>query len=607
MDFSFGFGFGTRISTALAQYLIDYSGFTPLAVQNTTSNGIEANKRYIKDKGISPKYPLALYGGQGVKFNGTNQYIDLGYYVTHTSTATISFNITITSATHLQYVILGTDRIVIHGSGASTYMQCDFRSAGGSADVAITNPLGLGTHNIVLVANNGTFTSYVDGVLNKTVTQPFSGMKHKYIGSREGSSGFLNETLKDLYIFNRALTPAEITKAYQYPEDFFIDVTNGTVTDCVLNMPMNERGAYANYVVDYEGYSEGVETLDGTLVNTGCLANGTTYTAQASSNDRVKLGVDETLLGGTVTNKFILCKMLVANGTANSRLRLASNENSFTVHSEINGATDGWYYLLGYVESATSIYPLVYPDRVSPYDSSIDILEWSIKEISGIYPITNPTTDTRDLAKNLPYGLQSNLMITDDNGVITGKSSYLEGDGVSYADTGWIPSADEDVTVEMIISTSKEGIIDIHGTDADYGFNFGIYSEVTALVKCFGKLIHYQVNGDYIYLSCVYNGTTKKFIPYFNDYKYAEQAVVNTVSGTSSFTLGKRNQLNTPYPDSSPIRLFKVHNKALTQEEVTENYNKVYFDGLLAPDDAIRDENGKVIFDEDGNYILLGE
>ena len=44
------------------------------------------------------------------------------------------------------------------------------------------------------------------------------------------------------------------------------------------------------------------------------------------------------------------------------------------------------------------------------------------------------------------------------------------------------------------------------------------------------------------------------------------------------FLLGKR----AAFISKSPIKLFKVHNKALTQEEVTKNYNSYVAKGLLS-------------------------
>lgn len=67
--FGYGYGYGTRVSTALAQALIDYRDWTAY----TDVDG----KRYITDKGASPKYPLALNSGSGVYIKGTDDLIPI--------------------------------------------------------------------------------------------------------------------------------------------------------------------------------------------------------------------------------------------------------------------------------------------------------------------------------------------------------------------------------------------------------------------------------------------------------------------------------------------------------------------------------------------------
>lgn len=198
------------------------------------------------------------------------------------------------------------------------------------------------------------------------------------------------------------------------------------------------------------------------------------------------------------------------------------------------------------------------------------------------YPITNYTTSVRDNAKNLQYGLQTCKFVRDSLGVIQSASDYLECDGVGYGDTGWIPSKLKDWTIEVILPKPKvnpyEGIgiengydsiwirRDKYGVTARYG-NGSIIEAPT------------QYNDAYIHISCVLNSSINTVSVFCNSI-YSGVSKDNSVAIVSSFTLGKINK-QTLKNMNNPLRLFKVHNKALTQAEITANYNSYVAKGLL--------------------------
>lgn len=359
--FGFGYGYGYGISTSLTQYLIDYKNFQVLPV------GVDG-KRYCKDSGINPKYPLALYSGQGKYSNGAE-------------------------------ALLGTFTIPPTVTNMYYWFNGVFYDTTTLLDFSTVLPMGW---------------------------------------------------YKDVYYFSRPLTATELTKLYEYPEDFFFDVKSGVITDCVSNMPMNDKD---DYVRDY----------------------------------------------------------------------------------------------------------------VSDTD----------------YSITNPTTDTNDLAKNLPYGFQDALTVQDSLGLISAKSTGFEGNSISYGDTGWIPLSDSDWTIFMIIYIDENNI----------GFQFnGAYDSTSSdylIIGLNSEKLQYRIGNvntnvvlddGFHHVAISYSNALNEFTPYVDG--VAKNTINEVIDISDTFLLGqeKLNSLN-PYEYSIPE--FKVKASQSTQEEVTTAYDKAVSEGLL--------------------------
>lgn len=119
---------------------------------------------------------------------------------------------------------------------------------------------------------------------------------------------------------------------------------------------------------------------NGNIIPIGCTVNGNTYTTTSSSNDRADLDIDNLLISDITTSTFE-ATVSIANGSADTRIRLASNGNGgFEVLEEVSAST-GQITLSGKPSAdATTIYFLVYPDVNLPYDGSVDILDYEVRE-----------------------------------------------------------------------------------------------------------------------------------------------------------------------------------------------------------------------------------
>lgn len=121
-----------------------------------------------------------IYSGGATQFDGATQSIAIDT-ITLTGNDTISFSLS-SPTLNGQLPIFGVDRLMVH----SLAIQGDFRTAGGDANSYLTElgALSIDTiHHIVICTRDNAFIdTYVDGVLNKTIEQPTSGMKINRIG-----------------------------------------------------------------------------------------------------------------------------------------------------------------------------------------------------------------------------------------------------------------------------------------------------------------------------------------------------------------------------------------------------------------------------------------
>lgn len=200
------------------------------------------------------------------------------------------------------------------------------------------------------------------------------------------------------------------------------------------------------------------------------------------------------------------------------------------------------------------------------------------------YPITNYLTTCRKNAQILPYGLQTSGFKRDSNGLILSKSNFLEADGVGYGNTGWVPSADEDWSIEWIGKFNMASAEQAHGTSVMTTYNrvtISISTAGTLFSRCGGTIGGYAANqfGLYNHLVLSFSFSTKTFNLYRNGNLVNTFVNTNFIGAITSFVLASQGGVT--YLTDGDTRLFKVHQKALTQEEVTKNFNKYQAQGLL--------------------------
>ena len=431
------------------------------------------------------------------------------------------------------------------------------------------------TYNASMYFGRGAYLNGVDQTITvpiNTTIQTALKRVNGVITISETSQALTNYVIrglgvhKDYYLFTRLLTTAEKDSYTNTPEAFYAMAQDDSA--CVLNMPMCETDGYVRNMKSYSEVQYPITyiTSSGWNIDNGVctIVNGSRWSEAARNY--------------SLTNGEYYGYAEILSVTGKVQFDNTINANFGTTVAGI---------LFGKINVVENKLKFVCSDSVS---TTATVKNIKIFTASGIYPITNYTSSVRDNAKNLQYGLQTCKFVRDSLGVIQSASNYLECDGVGYADTGWIPNtaSSEEYTVEFITQVDTLGQsaygfrgIGIHNLWHIKQFNLSNGSLSVGIGTNYftGTGVLTTLQKQYIQVTVVVQATY--FTVFLQGVKLADTNRLNKLPNVNKFYLGVPNIKQGIENMTTPIRLFKVHNKELTQEEITANYNSYVAKGLL--------------------------
>ena len=616
MDFSFGFGLGSS-AYLLSGYnpLINYDWSTTTAKEYKT-DGVELviNGGFDTDMYWTKGTGWTIVNGVAIRTGVTSNSF-VGQTITLTAGTTYKFTLDVnsivgsgsiytpsTAQTVLTFSTIGTKTAYFTPNATQPYIIGYYGT--GTAELEIDNisiqkvieepnkrylkDVGsTPTYNASMYFGRGAYFNGVDQTITvpiNTTIQTALKRVNGVITINETSQTLTNYVIsgvgahKDYYLFTRLLTTAEKDSYTNTPELFYAMAQADST--CMLNMPMCETDGY---VRNMKSYSKG----------TNLTTNGTFDTLTGwSLNTNALAGVTNT----------------------NNTLNYSNAHGDYAETKQLNKAIVGMYYLVVFdvvskIDSPTNVYfqfgrtllpatglissitigtkiAVVQATHTDGFsisvmtDGIIAIDNVKTYQLTGVYTITNYTSSVRDNAKNLQYGLQTCKFVRDSLGVIQSASDYLECDGVGYSRIEWYPTIAETFTIEMILELSEPGEFQFHGSTYSGGILIGQNNGGNPIyVRVFNSAKYLLSTGDKPYISVTYNSVTKSIGAYIN-------GVFNGVGTATASATSIPFLLGRGYPSAyycrNPLRLFKVHNKVLTQKEVTENYNSYVAKGLLS-------------------------
>jgi hypothetical protein len=557
--------------------------------------------RYLKDVGSTPTYNASMYFGRGAYLNGVDQRLedvllkepleDIGVLCFRVNPSNLDSTYIISNAD-------GSVRFYIRKEPSGWHV--------GLADTFVNTgiiPIAGEAKDIILAWNSGTFTLSVgsDSYTNTYIGSCAGIYKLTVSSSQRYTPSYFGGVLKDIVIFNRALTQSEITQFYEQPELFY--ATAQADSTCVLNMPMCETDGYVRNMKSYSKGSELDTTFNANIYSSNALLRVAQFNlglvVEANKTYLVEIEYDDT--ANSILTGYI-CYGEKGDGTYG------------TFQTELKGIVNGTkgtaFYLLQMPSTylglgIASAYAWI---TTTTSGKTAYISVRSLKELTGIYPITNYTSSVRDNAKNLQYGLQTCKFVRDSLGVIQSASNYLECDGVGYIKTQWIPNGTDVFTLETVITPALVSKLQAHG---NYGTSI---NEVQIGVTASNLVFASSLNSETVYLPYTENMHVCIVSDGVQSYYYCNNVLIKTTYNNSGstinpFAFGGVNSGTIFNPTYDTLRLFKIHAIAYTSSQVDAAYYALAKKSTIAydviPDECLYDENDNVYVDESGNYIGL--
>jgi hypothetical protein len=536
----------------------------------------EPNMRYLTDKGKSPKYNTQLYFGQGVSFNGIDQGVkDIPYTLTEQKLTIILNAVTISNTTN-QYLLACQSNPIIWRTGSLLRVYIN----GVNHDVCnIGSLVNIGI--ITIIVDNGVLKFYLNNVLKYTgncglvATSGITRIAYDGYGAAYASS-----VIKDIFMFSRVLTQTEITQSYEQPESFY----NMAQTDntCVLNITMCENDSYVRNMKTYnEGGNFNDVTLGSQTVGTGnSITQNNNIFSITNVTSTTQVYYPLVRFYPNVFNSDLYYQEIEVKCITGT-LKVGSIEGSPTTNvNEVLTAGQSRVYtkISGFVNQGGAK-GVIFLDGLNYPTFTAEVTLKNIRKLTGIYPIQNYTAACRTNAQQLSHGLQTCKFNRDSLGIIKGVSQFLECKGIGYADTGWVPPTNKDFTIECIIELIPNYTHQQNGSGnlSNAKIHFGLWNDNKPYIQGRSPSTFYKQAITVKTIMCftvVKEGSVNKL---FIDNELISTEVDSQITESMSFTLGKRMS----YISASPIRLFKVHDKALTQLELTKNYQSYQQKGLL--------------------------
>lgn len=554
---------------------------------------------------------LSQYFGQGVWFNGVDQELNFDASQPLNNTGSLLFTFRTSSSIKSIYILsnrISNNRLYLNltngelrlGLG-NNYVVIPFTILANTVYRAV---ISFQNNNYRFVINENVFEGTHTGIVNEQFFTINNTIKYtRYTDTY---------IYKDFFIYNRYLSQAEVDGYSNQPNQFFTSALEDN--SCILAMPMCEKDGF---VRNYKSYSELEKLVDKTnIALTSTLSNA--RIAQENIGLLIQAGKIYEITYDFLPNvNFVDFKLYIPpTSNNNSQIVIAIPISHFSgkyiflvprTYTKTNGSTSCYMWI-----------------GVNGTLTTHTFKEISIKEVTGIYPVSNYLSTCRTNAQRLGYGLQTSGFKRDSLGRILSKSNFLEGDGVGFGNTGWIPRADKDWSIELICEHDKSttGTIGILGTDSTSSNNrFRIYVYYHPASNT--RRPHIWIEDQYIaqstaikapdryLISLTYDSTAKRYRYYLNGIFVDFRDIPNF---TNSLPI-KIFQYVTYELWKTPLRHVRIHEKNLSQNEVTSNFNAYNKLGLFTesglppeptpttPQYGIVDEEGNYLVDEDGNFI----
>jgi hypothetical protein len=202
--------------------------------------------------------------GNGLFFDSVNDYVNTPFIINFTNNFTLNIRLNRTSGAGILCFGIGVNRMQV--DLATGVYRILFENAGINTFNTATPTTG---HvNITIVKNLNNWKVYNNGVLSADFNLAFNiTTSILKIGSDSANTLFLNGSIYDLKIFNKALTPAEVTQLYN------MQIPSTAKNNLIFNMPFESVNKVGSNIFTPELISGNKGQLIGYPAGSKCIVD----------------------------------------------------------------------------------------------------------------------------------------------------------------------------------------------------------------------------------------------------------------------------------------------------------------------------------------------
>ena len=168
-------------------------------------------------------------------------------------------------------------------------------------------------------------------------------------------------------------------------------------------------------------------------------------------------------------------------------------------------------------------------------------------------------------------------------GVPLYRSNYMEANKSTYINTEVVPTLDKSFTIEFIQRSYESSMYKLNGNNYAGGAFFGVYPDGRSYIVYCGTAVPITSNKEYPVITFSYDSATNILKSYL-DGVYIKEALVDATITTSTLPIIilRSYQTSDTYRQEADMRLFKIYDELLTDEQIAENATKYIAQGYTS-------------------------
>jgi len=209
---------GAQTTDALSNGLVGYWKMDESSWNGTSGEVIDSSGRGVNGTAVNSASTTTAKYNKGGNFDGVSKYVNFTAISPTVDNFTVATWIYISGDGNLGYnglISAGKFRLFIDNS--TNYMHSQIGSSGSYNHTSTVSVSRNTWHHVVLTFDGSSRKYYLDGVMSESNSTYGSGAGwYNTLGTAQTNAYYLNGLLDEVRVYNRALSPAEISQLYNW-------------------------------------------------------------------------------------------------------------------------------------------------------------------------------------------------------------------------------------------------------------------------------------------------------------------------------------------------------------------------------------------------------